>query len=66
MNKKFKYFCLTFRSRLRKPFSYSLIMVTVEDTETLDKVFKLFVNLEEQINSKMFQPGFKPFNYYYY
>ena len=38
-------------------------MVSIEETETLDKkAFKLFVNLEEQINNKMFQPGFKPFN----
>ena len=29
-------------------------MVSVEETETLDKsILKLFVNLEEQINSKM-------------
>ena len=38
-------------------------MVSVEETVNVrQKYLNFFVNLEEQINNKMLQPGFKPFN----
>ena len=43
---------------LRKALSKTLKL----NLNVRQKVLKIFVNLEEQINNKMFQPGFKPFN----